>query len=243
MGCSKNLKFFVNNLLILFAHCTIIVIYVSLTLVTAHRDYNIIMSISPVNNIEELLIQLSCHYAHIYFFYFTENKAPTGQTRKGKRMCFTSKARNIIKAWYTNNRDCPYPSGEELQQMAEEAKIKTSEVLVFLWMIHKRSRYHNTVTTNGAMDLYWQQLMLIKEAKGNAVAVARRAAARKSRFHFLHQEAVKALKRWSEEHKDHPMMKMKDNEQNKDIKQASDGEQNPDSEHKNPGDDQNLENK
>ena len=107
----------------------------------------------------------------------------------------------------------------------------------------KRSRNHNTITTNGAMDPYWQKLILIKEAKGNAVAVARRAAARKSRFYILHQEAVKALKRWSEEHKEQPMMTMKDNEENRDIKQAPDGEQNLDSEHKNPGDDQNLEKK
>ena len=142
-----------------------------------------------------------------------------------------------------NNKDYPYPSGEELQHLAEEAKIKISEVIIFLWMIHKRSRAHNTMTTNGAMDPYWQQLVLIKEAKGSAVAVAWRAAARKSRFYILHQEAVKALQRWSEEHKEHPMIKMKDNEQNKDLKQAPDGEQNPDSEHKNPSDAQNLENK
>ena len=97
----------------------------------------------------------------------------------------------------------PYPTKEEIQQMAEDAKIETTQVTK--WFYNKRTRTNNTKTTNGAMDPRTKRkIMLEKEAKENPVAAARLAADRMSRRYFLKQEAVKALHQWYNDHKEHP---------------------------------------
>ena len=97
----------------------------------------------------------------------------------------------------------PYPTEEEIQQMAEDTKLDTSQVIK--WFANKRKRTNNTKTTNGAMDPRTKRKKLLeKEAKENPAAAARRAADRKLHRNLHRQEAVLALKQWYNDHKEHP---------------------------------------
>ena len=97
----------------------------------------------------------------------------------------------------------PYPTEEEIQQMAEDAKIETSQVAK--WFYNKRTRTKNTKTTNGAVDPRTKRKkMLDKEAKENPAAAARGAAERKSGRYFLNKETVKALQQWYSDNKENP---------------------------------------
>ena len=122
---------------------------------------------------------------------------------RGKRVFFTSHAIKILEIWYSNNKDYPYPTEDEIQQMVEDAKIETSQVTK--WFYNKRTRAKNTKTANGAMDPRTKRKkMLDKEAKENPAAAARRAAERKSGRYFLNKETVNALQQWYNDHKEHP---------------------------------------
>ena len=48
------------------------------------------------------------------------------------------------------------------------------------------------------------KMLLIEEARVNPAAAARRAATQKNRRHLLKESAVNALKRWYNDHKEHP---------------------------------------
>ena len=150
---------------------------------------------------EELFIQLTCHCTHK--FSFTAHDTSAGQTRRRKRVCFTSHATKILEIWYSNNKDYPYPMEDEIKQMAEDAKIETFQVAK--WFYNKRTRTKNTKTTNGAMDPRTKRKkMLDKEAKENPAAAARGAAERKSGQYFLNKETVKALQQWYSDNKENP---------------------------------------
>ena len=113
-------------------------------------------------------------------FFFAENRTRTGNRKRGKRKLFTPKTRKIVLAWYTKNRTYPYPTEDEVTQLAEEANITRYQVI--RWMSNKRLRTNNTLTNSGAMHPKMRQKKLLtKEAKENPAAAARRATAKKFR--------------------------------------------------------------
>ena len=134
---------------------------------------------------------------------FADKRVFRGQRKRGKRVFFTTYARKVVSDWYTKNRDYPYPTEDEVLQMAAEASITTSQVIK--WLANKRLRTNNTMKASGVMHpKKRQKMLLIEEAKVNPDAAARRAAAKKNRRYFLKESAVNALKKWYNDHKEHP---------------------------------------
>ena len=134
---------------------------------------------------------------------FAEKRVFRGQRKRGNRIFFTTYARKVVSDWYNKNRDYPYPTEDEVIQMAAEASISTSQVIK--WLANKRLRTNNTMKTSGVMHpKRRQKMLLIEEAKVNPAAAVRRAAAQKNRRYFLKESAVNALKRWYNDHKEHP---------------------------------------
>ena len=134
---------------------------------------------------------------------FADKRVFRGQRKRGERIFFTTYARKVVSDWYTKNRDYPYPTEDEVIQMAAEASISTSQVIK--WLANKRLRTNNTMKTSGVMHpKRRQKMLLIEEAKVNPAAAARRAAAQKNRRYFLKESAVNVLKRWYNDHKEHP---------------------------------------
>ena len=134
---------------------------------------------------------------------FAEKRVFRGQRKRGNRIFFTTYARKVVSDWYNKNRDYAYPTEDEVIQMAAEASISTSQVIK--WLANKRLRTNNTMKTSGVMHpKRRQKMLLIEEAKVNPAAAARRAAAQKNRRYFLKESAVNVLKKWYNDHKEHP---------------------------------------
>jgi hypothetical protein len=75
-----------------------------------------------------------------------QNRPRTDSTRTGKAKSLPEEATQIMKQWYADHSDNPYPSEEERREMAQMGFINESQVKA--WFANKRNRTNNTRPKN-----------------------------------------------------------------------------------------------
>lgn len=88
-------------------------------------------------SIHDMISRLESQVLKLVYGELTQIRTKFLENRK-RRLTLPEEAQRILQNWFNQNKDNPYPSKEQKQQLANEANLSLSQVSV--WFSNKRYR-------------------------------------------------------------------------------------------------------